>query len=201
MSRSGMTLIEALIALIVTGIVLTLGYRAFASVIDHRRRADDATESVVRAAAIRESLRSWLAGARLVAQEGGPAFRGIDGTYGDMPDDAVTFLTGTRTPLGDVPAIMSLTIDRDDDTPESGLVAEFVEWRGTATARVQIEPLVVGLEIRYLSGVRGDPRWLPSWISSSVLPAGIELRLIAKPGDSLPPLLERPLLVPLVGTR
>ncbi len=192
-----MTLLEIVVALAIAGAVVAAGYAAFASITDHRRRADGATETVARAAAIRESLRGWIAGARLSPEESGPPFRGIDGVHRDHPDDVVAFLTSAPTPLGGGLAILRLGIDRDDETPERGLVVELAEWRGAAATRVEIEPRAVGLDIRYLSGLAGRDAWLPSWISSSLLPRAVELRILAAPGDSLHPLLARPLRVPL----
>lgn len=195
----GMTLLEVVVALTVVGLVLAAGYVAFGQITDHRRRAADATDAVVRPAVIRASLRGWLAGARLVADEGGPPFRGLDGIAGDLADDRIAFLTSARTPLGAAPALVRIAVDRDAETPERGLVADFAEWRGTRRLRVEIAPQAVGLEVRYLSGVPGERRWLPSWVSSTVLPAGLELTLVAAADDSLPPLLALPLRVPLGG--
>ncbi|HEX6941000.1 MAG TPA: hypothetical protein VF158_16395 [Longimicrobiales bacterium] len=194
-----MTLIEIVVALVIAGAVVTAGVAAFASIADHRRRAEEATAAIARAAAIRETLRSWLAGATLVPGEGGPPFRGIDGIRGDTPDDVLVFLTSARTPLGPGPALLQIAIDHDDETTERGLVADILEWRGTARTRIEIEPGAAGLDLRYLSSLRGQPQWLPSWISNTLLPAGLELRIVPADGREVHPLLARPLLVPLQG--
>lgn len=194
-----MTLIELVVALTVAGAVVTAGVAGFASIADHRRRAEEATAAVARAAAIRETLRSWLAGAMLVPGEGGPPFRGIDGIRADRPDDVLVFLTSARTPLGAGPALVQLAIDHDDETPERGLVADIVAWRGTARTRIEIEPAAAGLDVRYLSRLRGEPQWLPSWISNTLVPAGVEMRILPADGKELHPLLARRLLVPVGG--
>jgi hypothetical protein len=105
------------------------------------------------------------------------------------------------TPVEAQETVVRLYVDRLEETPEQGLVAEFIEWRGPARAKIEIEPSVGALETRYLSTVTGDRRWLPSWISSSVLPRAVELRLIATAGDSLPALLALPMMVPISGGR
>lgn len=198
--RSGMTVMELVAGITITGLALAAGYSAFTSVVDHRQRAEQATVAVARDAAIRHSLISWLAGARLPAEESGPAFTGFDGMHGTMADAELGFLTTAATPLGSGHTIVRLYIDRDEDTPERGLVAELTEWRGAASQRIEIEPRVAGLEIRYLSSQEAR-QWLPSWISSSVLPAGVELSLHAGEFDTLPPLLRLPILVSYGSSR
>lgn len=199
MNRSGTTLIELVVGLTIMGIVLAGGYGAMHSILDHRRRADEATREVIRASTVRQTLVAWLAGARLTVEEGGPGFRGIDGGDGELPSDELSFLTTASTPLNGAPTIVRLYVDRDEKTPERGLMAELTEWRGTRTLRLEMEPGVAGLELRYLSGFSGGKQWMPSWISSTVLPRGVELDLLPLPMDSLPPLLHLPVRVHFEG--
>ncbi|HEX2091660.1 MAG TPA: type II secretion system protein [Longimicrobiaceae bacterium] len=200
MNRFGTTLIELVVGLTIVGLVLAAGYGALHSVVEHRQRADETTREVVRASTLRHTLVSWLAGAHLTVEEGGPEFRGLDGIGADASLDEVTFLTTASTPLdGGAPIFVRLFVDRDEATPERGLVAELAEWRGSRTLRLEMEPRAAGLELRYLSGISGGERWMPSWISSSVLPRGVELTLVPPPADSLAPLLRLPIRVHLEG--
>jgi len=191
-----MTLLELIVGLTVTALALTAGFGALGMVGDRRARLEASMNAVARAATVRADIAAWLGDARLVADEGGPNFRGLDGTRGRMPDDDLTFLTTAPTPLGTGETIVRLYVDRDSATAERGLTAVFAEWRGLSLTRVVLDTSVLGLDIRYLSGVLGRRAWLPSWISSTLLPAGVELRLIAATPDSLPPLLHLPILVP-----
>lgn len=200
-SRAGMTLLELVVGLTVAGLVLAAGYGAFSSIVDHSGRAAQAADAEARAAAMREALVSWLAGARLTVEEAGPPFRGLDGVYEDQPDDQLTFLTTGATPLGVRHTIVRLYVDRDEETPERGLTADFAEWRGPAAAQVEIEPRVTGLNLQYLTSIRPGTRWLPSWISSSVMPLGVEMTLTAASGDTLPPLLTHPIVVAFESAR
>jgi prepilin-type N-terminal cleavage/methylation domain-containing protein len=199
--RPGMSLLELVVGLTITGVVFAAGYAAVASIADHRQRVDQATRELARAATVRHTLASWLSGARLMAEQDGPDFRGFDGDHRGLPDAELTFLTTAVTPLGVGHTIVRLYVDRSDGTPETGLVAELVEWRGAARTRLEVEPRATGMSLRYLTGVSGDRRWLPSWISSSVLPLGVELALVSDAADPLPPLLELPILVALGGGR
>jgi len=195
--RRGMTLLELIVGLTVTALVLTAGFAAATAIGDGRGQLEAAMDAVARQASARAEIISWVSGATLLADEGGPQFRGLDGVRQDAPDDQLTFLTTSPTPLGTGNVIVRLYVDRDDATPERGLTAAFAEWRGTATTRIELDPRVQGLDIRYLSSFQFRSGWLPSWISSTLLPSGVELLLVAAPGDTLPPLLRLPMVVPL----
>lgn len=201
LGHSGMTLIELLVGLTITGMILAAGYGAFAAAVDHRHRAAMEVEEVIRAAAIRGSLHSWLAGARLTPDEGGPEFRGIDGVEGSHDDDDLSFLTTASTSLGPVHTLIRLYVDRDHDTPERGLVAEMMEWRGTRAERVELIPEATALQVRYLSSVPGNRYWASSWISRTVLPAGVEVSIVADAEEAISPLLRMPVLAVLPGAR
>ena len=196
-SRSGMTLLELVVGLTITGMALSAGYGALASLVDHGDRATRMLDALSRAAAERRALREWLEAARVTVEESGPPFRGLDGIDGRRPNDELTFLTTARTPLGVGGTVVRLYIDRDTLTPERGLVAEFTHWPDRDRQRLEIEPRADALDCRYLTRMLGHAEWLPSWISTTVLPAAVELRLEPAPGDTLPPLLARPLVVPL----
>ena len=201
MNRRGLTLIELVVALTITGLTMAAGYGALGSVIDHRHQVEQVAAAVQGAAAERDMLVSWLAGAHLTVEEGGPSFRGLDGTSGDSADDELTVLTTAPTPLGTGETIVRLYVDRDERTPERGLTATFTEWRGVASQRSELDRRVTGLHIRYRSSLLSGAAWLPSWISSSVLPAGAEVTLSGDGPDSLPALLRLPIVVPLAGGR
>jgi hypothetical protein len=68
-----------------------------------------------------------------------------------------------------------------------------------------LAPDATGLRVRYLSSVFGQRSWLDSWVSTSVLPAALELRIAfdstttAGRERAAHALLGTPLLVPLGG--
>jgi type II secretory pathway pseudopilin PulG len=198
---SGMTLLELIVGLTVTGLVLTAGFSALAVLGDRRHQAEAAMAAVARAANQRAEIAAWLAGAHLVADEGGPEFRGLDGIRDQLPDDDLSFLTTSPTPLGTGETLARLYVDHDEATPERGLTAAFAEWRGTTVKRVEIDSAIAGMDVRYLSGILGQRTWLPSWVSTTIMPAGVEVRLIAAADDSLSPLLRLPITVPLGAGR
>jgi len=193
---SGMTLLELVIGITVTGLALSAGFGALAMLGDRRARLDATMDEVAHAATVRADLTRWLGGAHLLAEEGGPNFRGLDGEWEQQfPDDELTFLTTAPAPLGTGETVVRIYVDRDSGTVERGLTAAFMTWRGSAVTRLELDPRVAGLDARYLSGVTGRPAWLSSWISTTLLPAGIELRLTSARQDTLPPLLRLPIHV------
>jgi prepilin-type N-terminal cleavage/methylation domain-containing protein len=194
---AGFTLIELIVSLTITGAVLSAGFAAFRTVLDRRDVAASMLDEVNRAAGERALLQSWIEAARLPLQ-GEPAFAGLDAQSGKLPDDNITLLTAAATDLDGAEAIVRLAVDRDERTPERGLVAHLTSWPAGEQRTVEIDPRVTGLELRYYSVPLGDRGWLPSWVSSTILPSGVEITLV---GDSLPPLLRLPLLVPVGGVQ
>lgn len=197
--RSGLTLIELVVALTITGLAMSAGYSAFATLADRRQQSTQQADAVMQAAARRAALVSWLAGARLTIEEDEIIFKGIDGVMrtpeGDVANDEITFLTSGETPVGNHGTVVHLYVVRGEDQMSHGLVADLSEWRGSRTQHLQLLPNVTSLDARYLSALFGKHEWLPSWISSTLLPAGIELTMGAAPPDSLPALFRLPITV------
>jgi hypothetical protein len=191
------TLLELVVGLTVTGLTVSAGYAAFGSMMDHRSAAQEQVDRVTRAADARRTVVGWLEGARLTVDQNGPQFRGLDGVYQGVPDDDLSFLTASPGATRSGEAVVRLFIDRDSLTPEQGLTAELSGSAG----RIEIEPRAAGLDFRYSTSALGKIEWLPSWISSTVLPLAVELTLQPRDGDTLPPLLRLPVIVPLGNGR
>ena len=71
MRRRGMTLMERVVAIAITGMMAAAGAATFASIIDHRRVIKESTVETERAAALRELVRTWIAAGTLQIQQGG----------------------------------------------------------------------------------------------------------------------------------
>ena len=189
-------MIELLVALTITGMVMSVGYGALSTMVDHRARVMAATDAVTGAAAKRRMLIGWLSGARLTI-EGDATFEGLHGVDEERPDDALTFVTNAPTPLGTNETVVRVYIDRDDKTPELGLAVALTDRNGGPVRRIEVDPRATGLEIRYLSGLFGNRAWLESWVSTTVLPSAVRLVVSSAQPDSLPPLLRPAMVVPL----
>jgi prepilin-type N-terminal cleavage/methylation domain-containing protein len=199
--RRGFTLLELTVGLAVGGIAITAGYATLTTLVDRRGRVEEVTRETSRAFAVRSSLTDWLAGAKLETRGSSASFRGVHGAHGDLPDDELTFLTSSRTPLGDGATIVRLYVARTAAGSHAGLSAEFIEWQGTRRQTVLLDSAVAGLGIRYASGVFASQGWVATWSSTTVLPGGVQVTLHAAPHDSLAALLRVPIVVPLEGGR
>ena len=189
-------MIELLVALTITGMVMSVGYGALSTMVDHRSRVMAVTDAVAGAAAKRRMLIGWLSGARLTI-EGDATFEGLHGVDEERPDDALTFVTNAPTPLGANETVVRVYIDRDDKTPEQGLTVALTDRKGGPVRRIEVDRRATGLDIQYLSGLFGNRAWLESWVSTTVLPSAVRLIVSSAQPDSLPPLLRPAMIVPL----
>jgi prepilin-type N-terminal cleavage/methylation domain-containing protein len=70
-ARRGMTLMELVVGLAITGMMAAMGGAAFGSIIDHRRALLASTADVERAAALRDQIRTWILSGTVQIETGG----------------------------------------------------------------------------------------------------------------------------------
>lgn len=189
-ARAGMTLMELVIALLITGMIAAMGAAAFNSVLDNRASAKIATHAVTRAAATRALLVSWLSSARFSSDATRPPSATTLNLGED--DDALVVFVNTPTPIDYTEAVVHLFIDRDEETPERGLVAEMQSIEAATMVRTELDSTVTGLLVEYL-----DPqmnRWVPRKEGVVRAPLAVRMTLSARPPDTLPPLLRLPIV-------
>lgn len=207
-----MTLIEVMVALMVAGIALGAGASVLGFLADQQDRPG--ISAAMSAHIVRSTLRDWVSHAILTTQ-GDAEFRGAPGsrTFGgnaayatmDSTDSDLTFITIAATDLAETGTVVRLHIRRDS-AGSSALVAELGPFRSrTKPTTIVIAPDAHGFQVRYLGSLFGRPLWQRSWISTSVLPAAVELRILLDsssidsarmPGRAL---LALPMIVPLAG--
>jgi len=199
--RSGMTLIELVVALAITGIAIASGYQAYATISDRRSIASERADSIAHAFTVRATLRRWLSSARLTVEEDDVVFRGVDTDRRlgrDEPASAdLVFLTSARSPVSNHGTVVHLFVARDSG---GGLVADISEWRGQRSTRLQLDPRVVGLSIEFASSVNARSEPTTSWVSATILPVAVRLHFLADRSTMLPPLLRIPLVIRLDGS-
>jgi prepilin-type N-terminal cleavage/methylation domain-containing protein len=200
-NRRGLTLVELVVALVVAGIAMGAGYSGLAVMVDRRASARDASDRVSSAASVRATLERWLSGAELTVEEDAVVFRGLDGIRDGKADDELTFRTSSRTASARPGTTIRLHVDRVDSTRERGLVAELSDERGEHERVIELDPTVDGLDLRYLSALQSKREWSDSWVSTSLLPLAVELRLTSSRTDSPRDILAFPLVVPLGSAR
>jgi prepilin-type N-terminal cleavage/methylation domain-containing protein len=192
-ARAGMTLIEVVVAIGLASIVMTIGYAGFNAVMWQQERLTHSSHDA-RAALVRRTLAEWLNGAVLIPGSHSAAFRGVDGQHEGRDVDQIQFTTSATTPAASRNTVVRLYIDEDTATNERGLVVELREYATSKMQRLELEPHAMSLDARFASRLLPQRDWLPSWISSSVLPDRVEIRI---DGDSVHPLIKLPFLVTL----
>lgn len=211
--RRGMTLMELVIGLAITGMMAAAGAGAFSSIIAHRRIIRDASIDTERAAAFREMLETWInAGTIQIQQGGGPRglTRGIGaaspttGRNGAASNtasvsaaaaigDELTFTTSALNPAFTANVRIRLYIDGDNNTPERGLTMEYQPNLQQPLVRRMLDSTIDTLKVEYL-----DPR-TDKWIRASeaaTIAAQTAVRVTLLPGEKhqIPAILQVPMI-------
>lgn len=199
MSRRGMTVLELLVALAVTGLAASIGAATLALLTDRRAPLLETSSAAENAAAARRTMIDWIEGAHAAPSPfsgNAPAvFELLDRTIQGQARDELLFTTSASTPLGKGDALVRLYVDPDERVARHGLVADLSEYPGGPAVHVQLDSTVTELDVRCLTDLVGTRRWVPSFLSSQVVPRGVELRLRAARPEALHPLLRLPIRV------
>ena len=214
--RRGMTLLEVIVALTVAGAALAAGTAVLGFLSDQQMRSG--AQAITSASAVRTTIRDWTADARLYS-EGDAEFRGarhgvrsvsLLEPSNSQEDDELTFVTVSPTQVSPSGTQVHIHVLRSADSSGTlGLVADLTPFRRPgAPVRVTLMPDATGFRARYLGSVFGHGVWQQSWVSTSVLPAAVELRVLfdsasrAEPTDvAARALLAHPMTIVVAGRR
>lgn len=192
---------ELLVALAVSGLVVTAAFRAVSVAEDALVRAREERGVALRGSMARAQLDAWLRGATLL--EGGEPFVGTPRPPRDgPPGDELTFAVADGGVLRPGPHRVHLWIGRSP-AASAALLAELTPLDAAADRGVDtllVAPDVLGLRLRYRGRVGRFTGWSAEWASSTRLPDAVELQLVPAEGSvgrSLAPILVAPLVVPL----
>jgi prepilin-type N-terminal cleavage/methylation domain-containing protein len=212
-ARRGMTLIELMFTLVITGLLATIGTATFVTLIDHRQVLMTATVQTEQAAALRETLRSWIGSGTIAIQVGGaPTARGggagisVSSTTGasgtsNVPaitaavstGDELTFTTDALTPSGSPGVRIRLFVDGDPNTPEEGLTIEYQNSTASPLQRRQLDPTILAMTVEFLD--QRTSRWYPYSEAATIQPIAARLTFPAVDGVIPPPrLLQLPMV-------
>lgn len=215
-SRSGMTLLELVVAITVLAMMATGGAAAFGMIIDRQETIRSASTEVERAAALRETIRQWILQGEPMLQAGGVPDGGRGGRRGAQLATAapggragaasttgvtsatstgneLTVITNAPNPLMAANVRIRLFVDTDDNTPEQGLAIEYQATTQTPLMRRELDPTVGDLAIEFFDQRTG--RWIPSTEAATGQPIALRLSMIAAEGYVLPRLLSLPLTI------
>jgi hypothetical protein len=216
-----MTLMELVVALVITGMMAVMGASTLASLIDHRRVILGSTGELERASALRDQIRTWMLAGTVQVTTGG-ATRGIARagaaaistptiaqpsaasgmtntgvTSAVAAGDEITFITTAPNPA-DAPSVrMRLFIDGDANTPETGLTLEYQPSTATPLKRIQLEPSIGVLTVEFLD--QRTNKWVESTQSAAITPIAVRLTMGPYDGGRIPGILQLPLIFP-IGT-
>ena len=212
-----MTLLEVIVALTVAGTALAAGAAVLGFLADQQNRTG--AQSITSASAVRSAMRTWTSEARLTT-EGDAEFRGtpegrttgsaLFAVRNGSRDGELTFVTAAPTQLAPSGTHVHIHMQKKSDTSSTyGLVAELTPWRRRGTpVVVALAPDATGFRARYLASLFGRPVWQDSWVSTSVLPAAVELRIVFDTTATTEPtdraahaLLALPMTIPLGARR
>jgi prepilin-type N-terminal cleavage/methylation domain-containing protein len=215
--RRGMTLMELLVAIAITGMMTAAGVGTFAAVIDHRQSLTASTARIERAAALREELDTWISGGTVAIQQGGgPRGRSsarsvarlrtssmMGGTAPSAtasaavsdPDAELTITTNALTPTLAPSARVRVYIDTDGSTPETGLAVEIQGNQQTPLVRQELDSTVTGMLVEFLD--QRTHRWVRASEGATITPMAVRITLsgAGDPArDSLPAILRVPIV-------
>jgi prepilin-type N-terminal cleavage/methylation domain-containing protein len=204
-ARRGMTLMELVVAIAITGMMAAIGGATFSSIIDHRRVIRESTVSTERAAALREMIRGWItAGTIQIQQGGGP--RGLRSTarIGMNPDaatgvtaaastgDELTIATTALTPTVSPSTRIRLFVDGDDNTPEKGLTIEYQASNASPLQRRELDSTIGSMTVEFLDNRTG--RWYDATQAATITPIAVRFSFAPMEHQSLPRLLLLPFI-------
>lgn len=211
-----MTLLEVIVALTVAGAALAAGAAVLGFLSDQQMRTG--AQAMTSASAVRAAMREWTSEARLYT-EGDAEFRGAPhGMRGfalsaptmSRGNDELTFVTIAPTPVAPSGTQVHIfLLSAPDSSGAHGLVADLVPFRHTGTPmRLSLAPDATAFRARYLGSAFGNAAWQQSWVSTSVLPAAVELRVMFDSGGLAEPthlaaraLLALPMTISVAGRR
>lgn len=210
MSRDGFTLVEVMVALVVSTLAAMAAHTGLQVIRDSSERAAYARETAITAAAVRRQLTDWLAGAFLAEQPAALFSGTTDRAMGAGGSPSLKLQT--RVPSAAEPGrveLLNVVLQLEGIQGRDGgvLVAEIVPLDGCVVTaaiaaaesgaclrRVHLAAGVRRWSVRYLRAEQDLHMWVPEWSSRVSLPAAVQIVL---EGDSVHPLLQVPLTVPL----
>ena len=212
-TRSGMTLIELVIAITILAMMVTSGSVAFGTIIDRQQTIRYASAEVERAASMREMLRQWILqgepqiqqggvprGARAGAQvatvalgsrAGSASTAGV--TAAASTGNELTIVTSAPNPLMTSNVRIRIFVDTDDSTPERGLTIEYQASTQTPLMRRELDSTIGDLTVEFYD--QRTSRWIPSTEAATGTPIALRITMIPADGFVLPRLLTLPLTV------
>jgi prepilin-type N-terminal cleavage/methylation domain-containing protein len=216
-ARRGMTLMELVIGLAITGMMAAVGATAFGSVIDHRHTIQSSAVTLERADALRGLIQSWMYAGTVQVQRGGvprgmlsasnvtirgagvtgnAALNNASASQAQAAGDEITFTTTAPNPAGLGSVRIRMYIDADGNTPEKGLTIEYQPNAQQPLVRKMLDSTVDTLKVEFLDSRTN--RWIRSSEAATIQQwRAVRLTLLHGEHGPLPPILEVPMIFPI----
>jgi prepilin-type N-terminal cleavage/methylation domain-containing protein len=181
--ESGFTLLELLVAIVLTGVVALLVYGAAGVAVDTQQRLEAKGREVRARQAWRTMLQEAFRNTRPAATYADTAFYLEERFVGGRPADRVTFVTaGSMPPLtADSDWIVTLEATGEGLVLSARPVGAVVPGR-----RIVGIPGVTGLDVRVLDRQFGAEDWSETWEYARFVPAAVELTYWTEEGPMAP---------------
>lgn len=176
--RCGFTLMELMVALVVTGVVVLAAHAGLSAVTEHWLKAGSQRRATLAAASARDALTGWLRGAVLLPGAGG--LLGRHHFQAGQSRDDLTFVTADGGLLRPGPHRIRLWIGENRSGLPTGLLAEIAPLHDSIVETpdtVVLAPGATGLAIEYLVPAPHGDEWRDAWESGENLPHAIQLQL------------------------
>jgi prepilin-type N-terminal cleavage/methylation domain-containing protein len=212
--RSGMTLMELVIALTILTIMATAGGVAFSTIIDRQETIRTASAEVERGAALRETVRQWVLQGEILVQRGNLprggasgrfSFQAVNPAQGRGQQTGVTAAASTGpeltvnttapNPLNAGTVTIRLFVDADQATPEQGLTIEYRAGGNTASPlmRRQLDASVGEMTLEFYD--YRTNRWLDYTQVSTIEPIAVRITMLPAEGVTIARTLQLPLTI------
>ncbi len=200
--RSGMTLLELMIGIVVMGAAVAAGYATFATVVDQKHHMEKMVDDASRGAVVRRLVSTWIQSSLNVTLIDAAAEADPNVTRRQYRDN-LRIITAGDNPTGKGITQLLLEINENNPRFQRGLVAKFIPFTADQqdTIVVVLDSTVTGIKVDFMRMVQGISEWVPSneWVTAMGRPVAVRIYLIANDQSQLTPLLHIPITVRMLG--
>lgn len=173
-ARPGTTVVELVVALVITASVAAAGAAAFGQLIDRREQLLVAATHTERAAALRALLREWIVAGTVELPSTTQQIRALPAQrVAAATDHELVFATNALTPAG-IPGVrVRLYVDEDPETLARGLTIEYRPRPSAEYVRRELDPAIRRMVVEYLDADAG--RWITTADAVAIRPVAVRV--------------------------
>lgn len=197
-ARRGTTIVELVVALVITASVAAAGAATFGQLIDRREQLLAAATHTERAAALRALLREWIVAGTVELPSTTQQIRALPAPrVATATDHELIFATNALTPAGFPGVRVRLYVDEDPETVERGLTIEYRPRPSADHVRRELDPAIRRMVVEYLDADAG--RWVTADDAVAIRPVAVRVTFPPTEGNEAR-LRQLPLTFPIGAT-